>query len=343
MENPNDYFDSLIKTQQQAFTALRDQALQIQSLYQSATATSNDPFASWSKEVLQAFTIGADGNLAKDTFSKTQFGTEAMQKLFELWQPLLNAIRDKTIDPTSYSNLTDPIKIKQLFDKLFNFDMDAITQLQKQTMHFAELYQKSGKSWTDAAKVQPGNFMHGDFTQNTLQPEALFEQMKAAVALFKNSTGKIFSVPALGKDRERIEQISKYAKALSTFSTKQIEYYQMMQATGHEAMQAVVKVVAKKVEAGDKFEKFDEFFALWIDTNEKAFHKLLQSKEFSQKRNAMTDAGFNTRKLYNEIIENQLVDLPIARRSEMDEVYKIIYNLRKQVKTLESQIQKLKI
>ena len=55
----------------------------------------------------------------------------------------------------------------------------------------------------------------------------------------------------------------------------------------------------------------------------------------------MTDAGFKARKLYNEIIENQLVDLPIALRSEMDEVYKLIYDLRKQVKSLESQIQKL--
>ena len=81
---------------------------------------------------------------------------------------------------------------------------------------------------------------------------------------------------------------------------------------------------------------------MWIDTNEKAFNKLFQTKAFSQKRNALTEAGFSTRKLYNQIVENQLAELPIARRSEMDEVYKIIYELRKQVKILESQIQDLK-
>ena len=37
-------------------------------------------------------------------------------------------------------------------------------------------------------------------------------------------------------------------------------------------------------------------------------------------------------------METQLADLPIALRSEMDDLYKIIYELRKQVKQLESQM-----
>jgi len=107
-------------------------------------------------------------------------------------------------------------------------------------------------------------------------------------------------------------------------------------------MQEVVKALATKIESGDKYEKFDEFFALWIDTNEKTFYKLFQTKAFSQKRNALTEAGFNARKLYNEIVERELVELPVARRSEMDEVYKLVYDLRKQVKSMDSQIQELK-
>jgi class III poly(R)-hydroxyalkanoic acid synthase PhaE subunit len=342
VENPSDYFDGWIKTQQQAIAALRDQALQMQSLFQNPAAASDNPFTSWSNAVMQAFPIGADAHLTKDTFSKSLYGTETMQKLFELWQPLLNAIRDKSINPASYSDLTDPTKIKQLFDKLFSFDMDAITRLQKQSSDFSDLYQQFGKSWTDTAQAQYGNLMKGDFSQLDLQPEAMVKQMQAAYALVEKSTGKFISVPALGKDREKFEKLSKYAKAMSEFAKKHIEYQQLMQATGNEAMQAVVKALAAKVEAGEEFDKFDGFFALWIEVNEKTFNTLFQSKVFSQKRNAMTEAGFNARKIYNEIIESQLADLPIARRSEMDEVYKIIYDLRKQVKSLESQIQELK-
>ena len=151
------------------------------------------------------------------------------------------------------------------------------------------------------------------------------------------------SVPTLGKDREKLDLLSKYTKALSTFSSRHLEYYQLLHATGYEGNQAVVKTLAEKVEAGEKFEKFDDFFALWINTNEKIFYKLFQSKEFNERRNAMTDAGFKARKIYNQIIEGQLADLPIARRSEMDEVYKLIYDLRKQVKSLQSKIKDWKL
>jgi len=342
VENSSDYFDGWIKSQQQAITALRDQALQMQSYFKNSASTADNPFSNWSKAVLGAFPIGEDANLSKGVFNKTLYNTDVLQKLYEFWQPLLKAITDKSIDPASYSNFTDPAKLKLLFDKLFGFDLDAINQLQKQAAQFSDLYQEVAKPWNEAAKTQAGNFLKGDFSQSELTPQAWLEQMQSAYATFEKTTGKILSVPTLGKDREKTALLTKYTKALSTFSSRHLEYYQLMQTTGYEGTQAVIKALAEKVEAGEKFEKFDDFFALWINTNEKVFFNLFQSKEFNQRRNAMTAAGFNARKLYNEIIEGQLADLPIARRSEMNEVYKIIYDLRKQVKSLQSQIQDLK-
>ncbi len=342
MENSSDYFDGWIKTQQQAITALRDQALQMQSYFKNSASTADNPFSNWSKAVMDAFPIGDDANLSKGVFNKTRFNTEVLQKLYELWQPLLKAIADKSIDSASYANLTDPDKLKQLFDKLFDFDVEELKQLQKQTAQYSDVYQQFTKPWNDAARTQAGNFMQGDFSQSEMTPQAWLAQMQTAYATFEKTTGKILSVPTLGKDREKMALFSKFSKALTTFSSRHLEYYQLMQTTGHEGNQAVIKALAEKVEAGEKFEKFDDFFALWINTNEKVFFNLFQSKEFNQRRNAMTAAGFTARRLYNEIVENQLADLPIARRSEMNEVYKIIYDLRKQVKSLQSQIQDLK-
>jgi BMFP domain-containing protein YqiC len=241
------------------------------------------------------------------------------------------------MDPASYGDLTDPDKIKQLIGKLFNFDLDAMSQLQKQAAQYTDVYQQFSKPWADAAKSQSSNFMQGD-----LQPEALMLQAQAMYNMFDSATGKMFGTPAVGKDREKMELLSQCAKAMSVFATNNIEYHKLMQTTGQAAMQDVANALAAKFKAGEKIEKFDEFFALWIDTNEKAFNKLFQTKAFSQKRNALTEAGFSTRKLYNQIVENQLAELPIARRSEMDEVYKIIYELRKQIKSLESQVLELK-
>jgi hypothetical protein len=336
VENPSDYFNGWMKMQQQAFSTLQNQ---MQSLYPNAPAMNDNPFANWSKTVFQAFPIGADANLAKDIFGKTLVGNDAMQKLFELWQPLLNAMRDKSVDPASYSALTDPAKIQALMNKLFQFDLDGWTKMQQQATQYVELCKQYARPWSDAAKNQTDHLMQGNFSANDFQPEMMTKRMEAMVSLFENTTGKIFGVPALGKDREKIEQLSNCAKAMSVFASNSLEYQKLMQATAMEANQELSKILVDKVAKGEKFEKFDDFFALWIDTNEKTFNKLFYTDAFSEKRNAMTDAGFNVRKLYNEIIEGQLVDLPIARRSEMDEVYKLIYDLRKQVKGLQAKLQ----
>ena len=113
MENPSDYFDSWMKTQQLAVAALRDQAMQMQSLFKNASSATDNPFTNWTNSAFQAFPLGADANLAKDTFSKTLYSNDAMQKLFEMWQPMLSAMHDKSMDPASYNDLTDPDKIKQ--------------------------------------------------------------------------------------------------------------------------------------------------------------------------------------------------------------------------------------
>lgn len=68
VEIPNDYIDSWMKTQQQAFATLRDQALQMQSYFQNSNTTTDNPFTNWAKASFQAFPMSADANLTKDIF-----------------------------------------------------------------------------------------------------------------------------------------------------------------------------------------------------------------------------------------------------------------------------------
>lgn len=337
METPNNYFDAWMKSQHQAFATLREQATQMQSFYQNSATSSDNPFAAWSKAAFDAFAANSDADLAKNTLYKSLGGTQAIQKLFEQWQPLLEAMRNNAVDPQAYKDLMDPAKVKQIVDQLFNFDTDALTQWQKQISQSADLYEQFGKPWADATKSQMGNFAQGDF-----QPETWLKQMQSMHNVFENSTGKLFSTPAVGKDREKMELMSQYAKAMSNYASKNVEYQRLMYDTGLKANETLAKELANRVQTGEKLEQFSDFFALWTEVNEKNFNELFQTTAFSQKRNALTEAGFNARKLYSEIVESQLVDLPIARRSEMDEVYKIVYELRKTVKNLESQIQELK-
>lgn len=338
MENTNEYFDAWMKSQTQAFATLREQGERMMSFYQGASASTQTPFDAWRDAALKAFSAATDSDALKDTMLKTMSSTQAMQQLYEVWQPIMEAMQNQSFDADAFAAFVDPAKIKQVVDQLFQFDLESITQMQKQASQFTASYQQYGKPWAEAMAANMGALPQAAEGK----PEALFKMFQNMSHAFNSSAGQVFKTPAIGKDREKIELMSRFVESLSDYAASNIEYQQLMYKTGVEAMQKVLEELAAKIQAGanagGKTPQFDAFFELWIDVNEQTFNKLFQTREFSRLRNAVTDAGFTTRKHYFALMETQLADLPVALRSEMDDLYKIVYDLRKQVKKLESQM-----
>jgi polyhydroxyalkanoate synthase subunit PhaE len=336
VESTNEYFDAWMKSQTQAFTALREQGERMMSIYKTAPTGMQNPFDVWRDAALKAFSTGADSNSLKDIMAKTFGSTDAMQQLYDIWQRMQQAMQSQSFKVDDYRSFADPIKIKQLVDQLFNFDLGAITQMQEQAAQFAASFQQFSKPWAEAATANM-NMLPQVAEGN---PQALLKMFENMSHAFNSRAGQVFNAPKVGKDREKAELMSRFVESLSTYATCNIEYQQQMYKTGAVAMQEVMAQLAAKVQSGEKTDeeaqRFDAFFELWISVNEQTFNKFFQTEEFSRLRNAVTDSGFTARKHYFALMETQLADLPIALRSEMDDLYRIIYDLRKQVKKLES-------
>lgn len=338
MENANDYFNSWMKTQNQAFAGLRKQAERMQALYQGENTTAKNPFEAWQKAAQDAFSTGADAAVAKDMLNKTFGSSNAFQKIYDVWQPLLKAIQNKTLDQDAYQDLMDPAKIKEMVDKLFNFDADSQAQLQKQMAQFTDQFASNsdhfGKPWADATLQNLQSVPQ--FAEG--HPEALMKMFHTLFNAFESTAGRSFHIPAVGKDREKLELMSRCIDDMSVYSAKNAEYQNMMYLTGLEAMEKVAAELAQKVEAGEEIDRFDAFLDLWVGVNEKTYYTLFQTEDFSRIKGELLEAGLNTRKHYFKLMEMHLFNLPIALRSEMDDLYKTLYELRKKVKKMESQM-----
>jgi polyhydroxyalkanoate synthase subunit PhaE len=338
MENANDYFNAWMKTQSQAFEALREQTERMQALFQGGYPSSQNPFAAWQKVAQDALSTGADVDVVKDTLHKAFGSSNVFQKLYEIWQPLLKAIQSKTLNQDGFKDLMDPVKIKEMVDKLFNFDTDALAQLQKQMTQFstqlASNAEHFGKPWAEAAMQNLQSFPQ--FAEG--HPEALMKMFHTLFNAFDSTVGRSFHVPAVGKDREKLELMSRCMDDMSVYAAKNAEYQHRMYITALEAMEKVMAELAQKVETGEAIERFDEFMDLWVAVHEKTYYTLFQTEEFSRLKGDLLEAGLNARKHYFKLMEMHLFDLPIALRSEMDDLYKTIYELRKKVKKMETQM-----
>jgi class III poly(R)-hydroxyalkanoic acid synthase PhaE subunit len=353
MENTKDFFDTWLKSQdrisehlteltrkfQQSFLGLGTKGTGMEGL-----GGLNNMYTSWTEAVLKSLreTATADVNLIKETLSKTLSGSNAYMKLYEIWLPLFKAIQEKTLNPDAYKDLADPTKCKEMLDKVFDFDPDAVSQISAEAAKFLETFAGSAQRF-----VNPW-FAASDKGLNILpqliegRPESFMTFFHTMFNAFDSTVGRLFHVPAVGKDREKVELVLRSLDDLSVYLAKSTEYQQMMYMTGLAAFEKVIATVAEKIGRGEEIKGFDEFFDLWIDVSEKTYFALFQTQDFSKMQGELLEASLNARKHFFKLMELYLYDFPIALRSEMDDLYKTIYDLKKKVTGLEKQLKEVR-
>lgn len=349
MESTKDFFDMWLKSQERVFGNLNEMTQKFQQTMKAFGGNGSqipgfggfqDIYTSWTTSVLNALqnSGNAESTFIKDILGKTMTGSNAYTKLYEIWAPLYKAIQQRSASPDCYEDMFDPAKYKEMLDRVFGFDLTSTARITEQVSKLFETFTGSSqgftKTWTDASDKTLKSFP--DLMEG--HPEEFMNIFHTLFSAFDSTAGRAFHVPAVGKDREKIELILRSLDDVSVYLARKTEYEHMMYVTGVGAFEKVIATVADKVSKGEEFKKFNEFFDLWIDVNEKAYYALFQTNAFSKKQGEMLDASVKVRQHYFKLMELYLYDLPIAVRSEMDDLYKTVYDLTKKVKNLEKQL-----
>lgn len=288
-------------------------------------------FDKYSDVMIKNFSYG----VSKDTFSKLFSGADAYVKLFEFWQPLMKALQERALAPDAYKDIFDPSKYREMMNKVFGFSSpESLTEVYGQASKLIETWGSKGellvKPWSDALQKNIDAYLElasGD-------PEASINIFHNLYAAFESTFGKAFKLPAVGKDREVIELFLKTIDKYSVFLAKNTEFQHSIVLTGQKAMEKVIAAVAQKVRENGEMMSFHDFFRLWTKTNEKAFIAYFGTEEFSGLQGTVLDAALDARRHFHQLMELSLGDLPIALRSEMDDVYRTVYTLNRNVRDL---------
>ena len=347
MEITQNYFETWLKAQEKLFDGFVENTKRTQQLFlsQQYPALSGDAggfnnlYSTWSSAVLKSLSeAGSGSEVIKDNLTRMLGGSNAYTKLYEIWLPLLKAAQERSFNPDAYKDYIDPSKYKELIDKVFGFDSEATKLLLNQGVQFLELISGSDQQfttpWIEATKSSLGAYP--EFLQG--HPEALIKIFHSMFNAFDNTVGRVFHVPPVGKDREKFELILRCFDDLSVYAAKNTEYQHAIYITGLGAMDKVVEKLAQKITSGEEVKQFDEFFDVWIDTSEQSYYKLFQTEEFAKLQGELLDSALTVKAHFFKVMEMYFTDLPLALRSEMDDLYKTVYDLKKTVKKLEKQL-----
>ena len=177
------------------------------------------------------------------------------------------------------------------------------------------------------------------------QYDDMFDYYKHTSMFWNDMIAMMSSKPsalmAVGPLRNFTENIKKIAQELIEanqeivdFNTQLVEYYQHL---GETWIGAQKKVMAKISEVPQDAESIEAYKRVWIDIFENDFTQMFDNKDFSKNYNKLVSTELQLLKRWNTIMDVMLKSANMPTKEEIDEIYKELFTLKKQMKKINPQ------
>jgi len=151
--------------------------------------------------------------------------------------------------------------------------------------------------------------------------------------------GRFVEMPAMGPAREKYDKLTKNFSIFVNLSAAWLESTVNFQQVFMEAMQRVQEKTATEIEGDISPDKYRDFYKIWIETYSETFKEFLKSGHFASDIGKFMSYFMDFQKYNREMLgENFLRPSNLPTKSEIDEIYKELYFLKKSVRELEDQI-----
>jgi class III poly(R)-hydroxyalkanoic acid synthase PhaE subunit len=160
---------------------------------------------------------------------------------------------------------------------------------------------------------------------------------------YNATMGRIVEMPAMGPTREKSEKMMKGFSTFVDLYTAWMDSNVNFQSVFMEAMRRMREKTATEMEGKISPEKYKDFYKLWIETYSETFKEFLKSDHFASDMGKLMSHFMEFQKYNREMLEeNYLKPMNLPTKTEIDEINKELYHLKKTVKELTSQIKELK-
>lgn len=306
------------------------------NIYNSWMNSMNTSYDTFSKNMKNPFNA--------DMFKNMYEGSQMYMKAQEMFQPMFAAIKNSDFSIDTWKNIYSADQYKnmteQVFGSFFNHGglKDLFDNATKQMQNFFIDQNGLGKEYIAQMQNMASNFPDM-FSGNS-------EHMKNLYAKMNNVFGKTFE-PLLklvnpGKEKENVEATIALMDKVTEFSLKQSELQAQLYKTMQSSMEKLAKDTQEKykdVAAGSfVMPTPQEMYNEWIKANEKTFSELFATEEFSKVKAEALNLSMDVKKHFQKQFENVFEQYPIAFKSELEEVYKTVYELKKTVKDLQTKL-----
>jgi len=306
-------------------------------------STWNTLFESWNKTLnstMHSLNTMMPGTSHQELF-KNAMNTNALYfKLQDFYKPFFQAFHTKDFSYEGMKNMFDPSNYKKVTEELFSsfFPTTNLNTMLESNMKMVKDFFANNttvnKDFQEYWKLFTDKFPYlisGDFAKFT-------ETFKGFNTSLTETFSPIMKLVAPSKEKENVELAMVNFDKAATYQLKLNELQNHLYKTGQHVSTDMFTYLTEKMKETTMTTSFQPFFNEWVNINEKHYTNLFSTEEFSKLKADLTTLSFEIKKNLEKQFENRIESLPLVVKSEMDELYKTIHDLKKTVKTLESKL-----
>lgn len=275
---------------------------------------------------------------AKNMMSGMFNNSEMYMNMFQLWMPMFKSMNDKSFDMETFKNMFNAPMFKDMMDKMFNMNDFNKTIMAMPGMDMFKTNMNnmmdSNKGMFDSMKANMMNMMpnnNGMFTQAMDMYNNMNNQMNNAFAPMMKLMGN-------NSNTQQMNAMKELSNEFAHYQMKSTEMQYMMYNTGMKAMNELAETVYTQVRNGADVKDFTNLYTTWLTISDKHFVELFSTDEYSKMQAEMNSFGNKMKMHINQQMEKAMEKMPVITRSEMDETYKTIYEMKKRINMLEKQL-----
>ncbi|MCB0209482.1 MAG: hypothetical protein KDJ52_09140 [Anaerolineae bacterium] len=284
-----------------------------------------------SLQTINSWTAGSDPiaqNAARQLMASQESMMRFMQSITQAWQaiaPKVQAGEDWQSVLRDYSN--------QYFQGMMGTPtgfMSAGKDINELFKFYMQEWQKMGQPWMQSFLQSPTNISHilmGGSSE-------LAQLSKFHWDVYERTFGGMTEVPGMGYNRELNAKLLRGFDSWVEMQKVSAEYHTVLTRTFSNAFESFMGKLVTLSEKGEVIDSIQDLANMYFDTIDETFTKLYVSQDYLDLQNNLAKAGMTNKMRQQEIFEvfQEMLDMPT--RSELDDAYRTLNDLRREVKAL---------
>jgi len=148
------------------------------------------------------------------------------------------------------------------------------------------------------------------------------------------SVAGVGQIPLFGASREKNAKMLRLVDAVTDLRKTSLTFHQSFAEALARAVEATMEELGKVSAKGDKITAVRQLMSLWYRTADKSLLVTFNKQEFLDTQNNFTKAQQNFKLAQRAVVEDIFRNMDMPTRSEIDEAYQVIHELKREVRML---------